>query len=319
MYIVLQVQTGASAGRQCRLTAGKQICVGRSSQSDLPLPRDSFISGQHFLLENDEGSCWITDLNSRNGTFVNGHRVERACLNSGDTIMAGHTVFAVQLRPDATDSPEVVSHLSAVDHQDDDFFPITSDVNSYEMASPIREARLLQLFREEFQPLYIVLDIFADKKLLRRVYNEPHFETLVDNRESVTSVGQVSLHLVRLSSDSPLLEMLIHEGWGHKWGVYLTYHGQLQDLPSHLHHLLGIRTKDGGEFRYYSPPVLRRYLQNCTAEEALRCFGPIQHFLLEGDRPDQLLQFTRTESGARRAIIPLDDPANASEKSSQTL
>ena len=98
MYILLVVQSGLSSGRQVCLPRGKQVCVGRSTQADFAFSKDSFISGTHFLLENDDDTCWVTDLNSRNGTYVNGHRVKRSQLNDGDTIMAGHTVFSVQLK-----------------------------------------------------------------------------------------------------------------------------------------------------------------------------------------------------------------------------
>ncbi len=304
MHIVLVAQSGLSSGRQVCITQGKQVCVGRSSQSDFAFPKDSFISGTHFLLENDEDSCWITDLKSRNGTFVNGQKVERTRLNDGDTIMAGHTVFSVHLQAEDASSP-VEDTTTLADASDGDFNPITADGSTPSLASRARQDRLLSLLRNQFQPLYAVLDTSADKRLLSRIYNTPHFEALSDNA-AATAVGQCTIHLVRLTGDSALLETLVREGWGRKWGVYFTYSGELQDLPLHLHHLLETKVSEDAEgFPYYSPPILREYLRHCTPQEALRCFGPIDHFLVESESPNELLQFTRTESGARTQVISL--------------
>ena len=42
-------------------------------------------------------SIWVEDLNSTNGTFVNGQRVNGAReLRRGDRVQAGHTVVELQ-------------------------------------------------------------------------------------------------------------------------------------------------------------------------------------------------------------------------------
>ena len=51
------------------------ITVGRTNGNNIVLS-DKTISNYHakFVIEND-GSLWIHDLNSTNGTFVNGNKV----------------------------------------------------------------------------------------------------------------------------------------------------------------------------------------------------------------------------------------------------
>jgi eukaryotic-like serine/threonine-protein kinase len=115
MFIILEVQSGSNSGKRFRITPGQHVCVGRSSQADLTFPTDRFVSAAHFSLENDTEKCWITDLNSRNGTFVNGQKVQRIALNDGDTVRAGLTAFAVRMKADnAGDSgtPPNVAALS---------------------------------------------------------------------------------------------------------------------------------------------------------------------------------------------------------------
>ncbi len=74
--------------------------IGRRSNSDLPLDCTS-VSGAHaeLLIENDE--IWIEDLDSTNGTFVNGVRIgETRKLQKGDVVQFGSMVFQVARNKD---------------------------------------------------------------------------------------------------------------------------------------------------------------------------------------------------------------------------
>jgi phosphoserine phosphatase RsbU/P len=70
---------------------GDRLTLGRSSTGALCFPDDAGLSRQHLMLER-EGSEWsIQDLNSKNGTLVNGVRLSgKLRLRSGDRITAGH-------------------------------------------------------------------------------------------------------------------------------------------------------------------------------------------------------------------------------------
>lgn len=69
-----------------------ELILGRSSSCGLVLP-DQKISHQHARLRVDGQSVLIEDLGSRNGTFVNGERVESADLGVGDEIRLGDTTI----------------------------------------------------------------------------------------------------------------------------------------------------------------------------------------------------------------------------------
>lgn len=66
--------------------------VGAASTCDIR-PESSYVSGRHCRLEYD-GSTWtIEDLNSRNGTYVNGRRIEgKTIVAASDVITLGRTV-----------------------------------------------------------------------------------------------------------------------------------------------------------------------------------------------------------------------------------
>jgi len=114
MFVMLKVQSGSNLGKRFRITPGQHVRVGRSSPADITFPTDRFVSGTHFSLENDAEKCWITDLNSRNGTFVNGLKVQRIALNDGDTVRAGLTTFAVRLNADDAGDSGTSRNLAAL-------------------------------------------------------------------------------------------------------------------------------------------------------------------------------------------------------------
>ncbi len=78
------------------LDAGRYV-IGRKAESDLLIP-DKTVSRSHAELEvvSAEGPCYLLDLNSRNGTLVNGERIAaRVEVHEGDRIMFGSTDFAL--------------------------------------------------------------------------------------------------------------------------------------------------------------------------------------------------------------------------------
>src|SRR5947209_489532 len=102
MRIILEVVSGPAAGRRLQLGTGQVAHVGRATWADLCLSQDRLLSGMHFVLECSPGSCTLRDLDSDNGTLVNGVRTSRAVLREGDEIFAGQTTFAVRGATEST-------------------------------------------------------------------------------------------------------------------------------------------------------------------------------------------------------------------------
>jgi serine phosphatase RsbU (regulator of sigma subunit) len=64
----------------------EELVIGRSSKCDLSIP-DRFLSRRHARLYRDDDAWLVEDLGSRNGTFVNGRRVERPqAVGPGDVL-----------------------------------------------------------------------------------------------------------------------------------------------------------------------------------------------------------------------------------------
>jgi pSer/pThr/pTyr-binding forkhead associated (FHA) protein len=67
--------------------------IGRSAQADVPL-KDDNCSRQHCQVRKWAGKYMVEDLQSRNGTFVNGSKVAKdLALADGDVIAIGDTTI----------------------------------------------------------------------------------------------------------------------------------------------------------------------------------------------------------------------------------
>jgi pSer/pThr/pTyr-binding forkhead associated (FHA) protein len=66
--------------------------VGRGQDADLRLP-DTGVSRRHVDVQFDGTNAVLHDLNSTNGTTVNGHRTQSWQLQHGDVVRLGHTVL----------------------------------------------------------------------------------------------------------------------------------------------------------------------------------------------------------------------------------
>jgi predicted TIM-barrel fold metal-dependent hydrolase len=77
-----------------RLELGDRLLLGRAAPGCEALASDPELSREHAALTRAaDGSIEVADLGSRNGTWVNGARVERAPLAVGDTLVVGATTF----------------------------------------------------------------------------------------------------------------------------------------------------------------------------------------------------------------------------------
>ncbi|MEX2031648.1 MAG: FHA domain-containing protein, partial [Dehalococcoidia bacterium] len=74
-----------------------ELTVGRGGGCGVVLPDDQFVSTVHARLFRRGDDLFVEDLNSRNGTFVNGKQVQTPTrLKRGDRVQFGETVGEVQ-------------------------------------------------------------------------------------------------------------------------------------------------------------------------------------------------------------------------------
>ena len=90
----LTIRTPDGKARKVELD-NKDLTLGRSAATDLCYPDDSGLSRQHLVIEMAGNRWQIRDLNSKNGTVVNGQRLttDALPLRTGDRISAGHLIL----------------------------------------------------------------------------------------------------------------------------------------------------------------------------------------------------------------------------------
>lgn len=84
---VLRLLTGDDAGTSFSIPEGRSI-LGRATDADIHIDA-SDVSRKHLRIDRSGGRVDITDLDSTNGTRVNGEPVRRATLRNGDEVLVG--------------------------------------------------------------------------------------------------------------------------------------------------------------------------------------------------------------------------------------
>jgi pSer/pThr/pTyr-binding forkhead associated (FHA) protein len=86
---------GLEPGERFDLFGG--LSIGRSADADIRI-EDRYASGVHARLYSRGASYYVEDMNSTNGTFLNGGRLEgEAKLNDLDEVRIGDTEFRFEL------------------------------------------------------------------------------------------------------------------------------------------------------------------------------------------------------------------------------
>jgi hypothetical protein len=170
-------------------------------------------------------------------------------------------------------------------------------MGAYQAATP--QGLLLRILQNQPERLMALVDATRDKHVLELLRNSgEEYRSLYREEQNAA----VAPHLVRLPSQSPLLRQMIEEGWGRSWGVYLTSNSSLMELREYFRQALMVTMPDGMEMfsRFYDPRFFRSFLEACTVDEAQRFFGPVRAYLMESERPEILLEFTRGSGGAEK-------------------
>ena len=98
------VKTGPEAGRRVELDL--EMAIGRQD-GDLVV-EDPEVSRRHAVLRRSGGSVVVEDLDSTNGTFVNGERIRSPItLGPGDQVRVGRTMLEIE--PDQQADDTIVS------------------------------------------------------------------------------------------------------------------------------------------------------------------------------------------------------------------
>lgn len=330
MRVLLEIGSGSNAGTKLPLAQGKPLRIGRTSKADQAFPDDKQMSSLHFAIECTDKGCRVRDLNSSNGTFLNGKKIKEAILQNGDEILAGRTKFRLRIESESVEEPRPASRPASPAPRPAASGPpptplpqappprapvpapaaksVAPPQPAPEPAIPqTPEQRLQALLRKDFQPLYALLDAAREPSVLKVIFeSKEEYQSLYEGAQGA-QLTHFAPYLVRIPDKSPLLEKLVQQAWAKSWGVFLTCDQPLKDLRTHFRKLLMVKLPDGKQvaFRYYDPRVLRIFLPACNVDEIAQFFGPVKQFLMEAEDPKLALRFTRGPKGAEKKELPL--------------
>jgi hypothetical protein len=93
----LLMKAGPLAGKQFVIFRNPTV-LGSAPKADVYLFKDESIEPRHALIHDRGGRFEIEDMNTADGTYVNGIPVQRQILKSGDQIVLGKTVLEFALK-----------------------------------------------------------------------------------------------------------------------------------------------------------------------------------------------------------------------------
>lgn len=277
--------------RKAVIEPGGTLRVGRSERADLAVPDDRTMSGLHCEIRWDGERCVVADRASQEGTWLDGERVEEGEVKNGAWIRAGGTVLSVYL--EGATPPRRESGLRG---------------DGTDRPGPQQEAALAALW-DEPDPLFAVLDAARDPRVLE--VTRESVETYRSLYEGIQgeALSVWAPHLVRLPRGARLLEQLVLEGWGRRWGIYLTSPRPFDEVRTQLRRSLMVGNDASGKpmyFRFYDPQILRLVLPTCSVRQRAQIFGEISGFVIEG-RHGEVLRLAR--DGAP-STSPTPEPAS---------
>jgi pSer/pThr/pTyr-binding forkhead associated (FHA) protein len=97
---ILESSGSANGALTFRLPPGGIKTVGRAPRADF-IVDVALVSRLHCRLEAGDNNLDVIDLSSTNGTYVNGKRVKRARLTSGDRLRVGRVELTVRRKGSA--------------------------------------------------------------------------------------------------------------------------------------------------------------------------------------------------------------------------
>jgi serine/threonine-protein kinase len=97
VVVTLEILSGPHRGEQFEFDRHQTLLAGRASAAQMRLNKDPHFSRHHFRLEVNPPRCQLIDLDSMNGTFVNGQRVRQAPIHEGDVISGGETQIRLSI------------------------------------------------------------------------------------------------------------------------------------------------------------------------------------------------------------------------------
>jgi putative nucleotidyltransferase with HDIG domain len=203
---ILRITKGKRQGEAIALNEGSRLVVGRDISSDIQM-FDPGLSRTHMLIEVGPDSVQLTDLNSSNGTFVNGNRITKTVLNIGDVITVGDVQLRLEESPQAVcedplaDMVQDLFGTSAAGSQIKKRFQ-TSDSGLLDLAELEEKSATSAEIAKNLEAIYQVSAVINTTEDLNSIFN-----TLMDTIYNVFEADRS--YLIMLNAEKNTLEPVV--------------------------------------------------------------------------------------------------------------
>ena len=97
--VYVLVKSGPIEGHKYAVKSDSPILIGRSEEANIRIAYDQYCSRKHAKVYWDSDKCYVQDLESTNGTYVNGTKITGTLeLNNNDVISLGGTELIVIIK-----------------------------------------------------------------------------------------------------------------------------------------------------------------------------------------------------------------------------
>jgi hypothetical protein len=220
----------------------------------------------------------VTDLNSRNGTYLNNFPIVSAEISNGDEILVGNTRLLIHLEPEVGDSTELrlaVFHEPNFERESGrDEAEMgnqqTVHVGREEINQEILETRVAATTRS-FEPVEIPSEIVRTEGFSRMLLELPDFAILVNDHAVPAIAAEYNIDMMEITGSCTLLfpyrtqqvEKLIHDFFGKDVMFFLNHYSLRTELSPRIrqiHTKFRSPTSFWREFEQLPPEIVSYHL-----------------------------------------------------------
>jgi putative nucleotidyltransferase with HDIG domain len=199
MILELVVRQGEHHGRAFAIATGERKTVGRSPDCEIRLP-DQGVSRRHCTVENLGRRLEVVDLNSANGSYVNGEPIAKGSLTPGDELAVGPAIFECRSESPHGRTP---GEATLAYREEDSMMVVRKVVDTYfpgvEVVRAAKPEELENLLRAQrnLAAAYQVSKMLANARDL-----EGLFEGVINSVFAAVNADRAALILQELSQDA---------------------------------------------------------------------------------------------------------------------
>ena len=110
----------------------QKFSIGRDSSADIYI-KDTTVSRFHAFAHVIGGKWWIRDMNSSNGTFINGRKIVKSRVDHRSELqlgLKGPMLLLCLDRPDLSDSETIVVDLGDLEKYNNQYLPMGNEIET---------------------------------------------------------------------------------------------------------------------------------------------------------------------------------------------